>query len=204
MEAIIGHSFFPPKVRRRYIVPMPKADGHIPCIALAVPKAVRRWARICMQGHHTVALGAFAFQFWQPPISTCALPFAHKKNTYFLSFARLSLKLAFVALCNLSSKFFSRSSQTRAAGDHYLTWGGVLVVLGGGHHRAYCAAHPRPPPRPLMGHHGAGWGLVHHELHPSAPTRRLAEALVGGTADVRQPHVEGDLQDRAKEHWRNV
>ena len=63
-----------------YIEFMAPARSQMPSIALAVPKLARHRARLHMQTQHTVAPGEFAFQFWQPAMSTCALPSAHKEK----------------------------------------------------------------------------------------------------------------------------
>ena len=47
----------------------------------------RQRARFGMQTQHTLAPGHYAFQFWQPTMSTCAFPSAHgnKKRTAYQS-----------------------------------------------------------------------------------------------------------------------
>ena len=105
MEAIIATRLS--LVMVLYIAPMATAPSQLPSIALAVPKVARHIARLRMQTQHTVAPGDSAFQFWQPAMSTCAFPSAHRKKRDCLSFPPVSLKLTVAALCNSSSKSIS-------------------------------------------------------------------------------------------------
>ena len=88
---------------------MATANSQLPSIALAVPNVARHIARLRMQTQHTVAPGDSAFQFWQPAMSTCALPSAHRKKkkglpivpcrilkTYGCGLAQLIIKINFL------------------------------------------------------------------------------------------------------------
>ena len=61
-------------------------------------------ARFHMQTQHTVAPGDSAFQYWQPAMSTCALPSAHRKKRDCLSFPPVSFNFTVAALRNSSLK----------------------------------------------------------------------------------------------------
>ena len=102
MEAIIRHA---PITRNG---PIYSTYGNSPFpVAVYRTCCAKDRARLRMQTQHTVAPGDSAFQFWQPAMSTCAFPYAHKKKRDRLSFPAVSLQLTVAALRNSSSKLIS-------------------------------------------------------------------------------------------------
>ena len=105
MEAIIGHS--PITCNGPIYSTYGNSPFPVAVYRTCLPKVARQRTRLRMQTQHTVAPGDSAFEFWQPAMSTCAFPSAHKKKGGCLSFPPASLKLRVAALRNSSSKWIS-------------------------------------------------------------------------------------------------
>ena len=105
MEAIIRHSPIP------HNGPIYSTYGNSPYLVRVYCTCYAKGSKAKSGAAHAdaprLAPGDSAFQFWQPAMSTCAFPFAHRKKRDCLSFPPVSSKLTVAALRYSSSKSIS-------------------------------------------------------------------------------------------------